>query len=359
MVESLGGRGWPLGEIGLPNSQMIMLMNADFNTTEDVKDMKPSELSQATGLSLKASVEVLRLAANKQQPNPVDMLQMFQEGSEFPQIVTFCRALDTLLGGGLPLQAVTELSGTPGVGKTQLCIQACVSVQLPQSVGGVGGEAVYVDTRGSFTVKRLKDMASYAVRHVQTISGEDEDVSEFSVESVLRGTHYFRCQNCIEMLAVIKSLPKLIEAHPKIQLLVIDSISFHFRNDFPDVRERAKLTRIVTKELIQPAVKRKMAVIVTNHMTTHVKGKGSAKLSPALGNAWGHCPTVRLNFLWSGETRVATLTKAPQCLNSSAYFHVSVGGLRDVCDDQTSTSRNGNNVPAAKKRKFADTKKGP
>lgn len=32
----------------------------------------------ATGLSLKESVEVLRLAANKQQPNPVDMLQMFQ-----------------------------------------------------------------------------------------------------------------------------------------------------------------------------------------------------------------------------------------------------------------------------------------
>lgn len=46
MAESLGGRGWPLGEIGLPNSQMIRLMNADFNTTEDVKDMKPSELSQ-------------------------------------------------------------------------------------------------------------------------------------------------------------------------------------------------------------------------------------------------------------------------------------------------------------------------
>lgn len=74
---------------------------------------------------------------------------------------------------------------------------------------------------------------------------------------------YFRCQNCIEMLAVIKSLPKLIQAHPKIQLLVIDSISFHFRHDFPDVRERAKLTRIVTKELIQPAVKHKMAVSIS------------------------------------------------------------------------------------------------
>lgn len=45
---------------------------------------------------------------------------MLQEGSELPQIVTFCRALDTLLGGGIPLQAITEVSGTPGVGKTQM-----------------------------------------------------------------------------------------------------------------------------------------------------------------------------------------------------------------------------------------------
>lgn len=46
MAEGLAGGGWALSEIGLPNSQMIRLLSADFNTTEDVKDMKPSELSQ-------------------------------------------------------------------------------------------------------------------------------------------------------------------------------------------------------------------------------------------------------------------------------------------------------------------------
>lgn len=39
-------------------------------------------------------------------------------------------------------------------------LQACVSVQLPSSVGGVGGEAVFVDTEGSFTVGRLKGKVS-------------------------------------------------------------------------------------------------------------------------------------------------------------------------------------------------------
>lgn len=35
-------------------------------------------------------------------------------------VVTFSAALDALLGGGLPLRALTEVAGTPGIGKTQL-----------------------------------------------------------------------------------------------------------------------------------------------------------------------------------------------------------------------------------------------
>lgn len=46
MAEALRISGWLLSETGLPSSQVMKLLNADFNTTDDVKDMKPSELSQ-------------------------------------------------------------------------------------------------------------------------------------------------------------------------------------------------------------------------------------------------------------------------------------------------------------------------
>ena len=36
----------------------------------------------------------------------------------------------------------------PGVGKTQLGIQLCVDVQLPQCYSGAAGHAVYIDTEG-------------------------------------------------------------------------------------------------------------------------------------------------------------------------------------------------------------------
>ena len=45
-----------------------------------------------------------------------DLLQ--QEEQDIP-IVTFCAALDDMLGGGIPIGKITEICGAPGMGKTQ------------------------------------------------------------------------------------------------------------------------------------------------------------------------------------------------------------------------------------------------
>jgi predicted ATP-dependent serine protease len=52
-------------------------------------------------------------------------------------IVTFCKRIDTLLGGGISLGSLTELAGLPGTGKTQLAMQLCVNARLPTRLGGV------------------------------------------------------------------------------------------------------------------------------------------------------------------------------------------------------------------------------
>lgn len=48
-----------------------------------------------------------------------------------------CPLLNELLRGGLPVGGITELSGESGVGKTQLALQLCVSVQYPTQYGGL------------------------------------------------------------------------------------------------------------------------------------------------------------------------------------------------------------------------------
>ncbi|KPA81054.1 putative Recombinase Rad51 [Leptomonas pyrrhocoris] len=82
---------------------------------------------------------------------------------------TFSRALDTLLGGGVAVGGVSEVSGPPGVGKTQLLMQLAVSCAMPVDFGGLGGTCVFVDTEGSFVAERLEQMATAAAALVATI----------------------------------------------------------------------------------------------------------------------------------------------------------------------------------------------
>ena len=49
-------------------------------------------------------------------------------------------------------------------------MQLCIDVQIPECLDGLAGEAVYIDTEGSFLVERLVDMAQAAVKHCHLIA---------------------------------------------------------------------------------------------------------------------------------------------------------------------------------------------
>lgn len=52
-----------------------------------------------------------------------------------------CPVLNGLLHGGLLVPGVNEIAGVSASGKTQLCLQLCLTVQLPRELGGLeGGE---------------------------------------------------------------------------------------------------------------------------------------------------------------------------------------------------------------------------
>jgi RecA/RadA recombinase len=51
-----------------------------------------------------------------------------------------CGALDSALGGGVPMRGLTEIAGEAGAGKTQLCLQLALHAVLPEEHGGLGGK---------------------------------------------------------------------------------------------------------------------------------------------------------------------------------------------------------------------------
>ena len=62
-----------------------------------------------------------------------------------------CDSVDDILGGGLRQGQVTEFTGEPGTGKTQICLSAAASA------AALGHRVVYVDTGGGFSASRIKE----------------------------------------------------------------------------------------------------------------------------------------------------------------------------------------------------------
>lgn len=65
--------------------------------------------------------------------------------------------------------------------------------------------------------------------------------------------------------------------------MVVDSVAFHFRQDFGDMSQRTRILNGMAQQLIRLAAKHDLAVVLINQMTTKVTPGGQSRLVPALG----------------------------------------------------------------------------
>ncbi|XP_017395206.2 DNA repair protein RAD51 homolog 3, partial [Cebus imitator] len=328
------------------------LVSAGFQTAEELLEVKPSELSKEVGISKEEALETLqiirrecltnkpRYAGTSESGNKCTALELLEQEHTQGSIITFCSALDNILGGGVPLMKTTEICGAPGIGKTQLCMQLAVDVQIPECFGGVAGEAVFIDTEGSFMV------ATYATMHCDcfVVSEHRKALEDFTLENILSHIYYFRCRDYTELLAQVYLLPAFLSEQSKVRLVIVDGIAFPFRHDLDDLSLRTRLLNGLAQQMISLANNHRLAVILTNQMTTKID-KNQALLIPALGESWGHAATIRLIFHWDRKQRLATLYKSPSQKESTVLFQITPQGFRDTvitsaCSLQTEDSLN-------------------
>ena len=149
-------------------------------------------------------------------------------------------------------------------------------------------------------------------------------------EAMLRGIHLFRCHEVTELLAVLETLGEFIAERPKVRLVVIDSVAFHFRQDFQDMALRTTILSKMTNRLMSIATTQQVAVVTVNQVTVKPQRDGSARLVPALGESYAHACTTRVILSWENDERVAFVTKSPRLPQARARYAVTAGGIRDV-----------------------------
>ncbi|KXS20047.1 P-loop containing nucleoside triphosphate hydrolase protein [Gonapodya prolifera JEL478] len=243
-------------------------------------------------------------------------------------------------------------------------MQLCVNVQIPTILGGFGGQAIYIDTEGSFFPDRLIQIANATVLQInldlRDMSARMQNPSAapqnpppstpepFEVSHLLDRIHYYRCHDCYEVAAVANLMEVVLDQNPDVKLVVLDSAAFHFRYSPMDYSERTKLLLAVGGRLQGLAKRFRVAVFVTNQLTARVDkstsrypqggGGGGSRaddgpshtLIPALGEAWNSSIERRVVMGRRRAGRVAYLAKSPEPSSDVVEYAVTPHGFRDV-----------------------------
>ena len=373
--------------LGLRPNIRNKLKQKGYHEAKDIISAGPVRLAKELNISTKESLQLVRQieksfetkestdsrgsAPSRVESNTPPTAFDLLERQKHEYVVSFCRDLDRRLGGGIPTMAVTELFGEPGVGKTQFCMQLAADVQVPPECGGLGGSAIFIDTEGSFMPERMHQIAEGLVRHMHMSAKQHENVDErlsattrLTADRILSKIWCFRVHDHTEQICTIKRLGHFIREHKEdnIKLIVIDSVSFHFRRDFTNMGKRSRVLSDMSQTLHGLARDFGLAVVMTNQMTTRFlkssnriypprtsaesssrysnAPRGGTTLVPALGESWSHSSTVRIRLRrLDGDVRKAELVKSPSHAPGGAYYRVTSSGIRGVASVRTERKR--------------------
>ncbi len=299
------------------------LREAGFSTIEAIAVASPSELSSAVEIGESTAAKIISAARKMADIGSFETGdRIFEKRKQVGKINTGSEALNTLLGGGVETQAITEFYGEFGSGKTQICHQLAINVQLPEEEGGLGGSVIMIDTENTFRPERIKQIA------------ENRGLDP---EGILKNIHVARAYNSNHQILLVDNAMELAnrlkdEGNP-VRLIVVDSLTAHFRAEYVGrgtlADRQQKLNRHL-HDLLRFADLYNSAVVVTNQVQSKPDTFFGDPTKPIGGHILGHTATFRLYLRkGKGNLRIARLVDSPYLPEGEAVFAVTERGIED------------------------------
>ena len=308
---------------GIGRVTVQKIRKAGIEYIDDLVMFNPEELAERSGLDPeKAQMVILtarRLLASKRRVKRVSTgLELEERMAKRKMFTTGLSALDELLGGGVAAWEIYEFAGEFGAGKTQLCHQLAVMVQLPPDRGGLSAKAIYVDTEGTFRPERVRAIAArFGLDGTEALSNL----------FVLRPVNVSELED-----VVIEEVPGLVRSGAA--LVVIDSIIALYRAEFRGremLARRQQRINYLIDWLKRYGYKYGVAIVYTNQVLTQPVPWGAALKIPAGGNIIAHAATHRFLMRRAGDRWIVECIDSPRIERGrSVEFVVTEGGLEDA-----------------------------
>ena len=284
--------------------------------------MSPAELADLAGVGEAVARKAIQASRKMMDLGFQDGMEFLKKREEVRNITTSSINLNNLLGGkGIETKAITEAFGAYGSGKTQLGLQLAVNVQLPLEQGGANGKAVFIDTEGTFRPERIKQI---------------EEGIGANPEKVLKNIFVARAFNADHQILLIDKIGEMVKNGEPIKLVIVDSLTAHFRAEFSGRGQLAdrqqKLNRYL-HNLMKMAEQYNLAVYVTNQVMANTAMMFGDPTTAVGGNIVGHASTYRI-YLRRGkkDSRVAKLIDSPNLPDNETVFFLTTAGIKDPED---------------------------
>ncbi|MBO3803000.1 MAG: DNA repair and recombination protein RadA [Candidatus Brockarchaeota archaeon] len=295
------------------------LMEMGYSTVESLATAAVNELVRA-GMSDKAAMRIVSLARDATEVRFVPASEILARRANIQRLSTGSKNLDGLIGGGLETMTITEFFGEYGTGKSQICHQLCINVQLPFGKGGLGGNALYLDTENTFRPERIVQMAK------RTGLDPEKVVSNIVVAEAYNSDH---------QILILEKADQIIKAN-NIKLIVVDSLTSHFRSEYlgrESLAARQQKLNSHLHRLERLTVAFNAAAVVTNQVMSRPDDFFGLGAYPVGGHIVGHRSHTRI-FLRKAAggkgNRVARLVVSLDRPEGECVFRIAEEGISDV-----------------------------
>jgi DNA repair protein RadA len=303
------------------------LREAGYTTVESIATISPVELAEVAEIGESTAKKLIRAAREVANVGGFKTgWDIFEQRKNVKKLKTLVPELDELLGGGMETQAITEMYGEFGSGKSQIAHQMAVNVQLPEDRGGLSGSALFIDTENTFRPERIEQM-------VNGLGGDVPPLQEF-----LDHIHVARAHTSDHQMLMIDTARELANelrsTDRPVRIFIVDSLTAHFRAEYAGrgtlAPRQQKLNRHM-HDLFRLCDEYNAIGLVTNQVMSNPAVFFGDPTKPIGGHIVGHSATFRLYLRKSkGGKRIARLVDSPNLPEGEATFMVEQAGLRPV-----------------------------
>ena len=220
--------------------------------------------------------------------------------------------------------------------------------QLPKDEGGLNAEVIFFDTEDTFRPERIRDIVInrglVPLKDKAKKSDPNEPESEKDVMKFIDRITVAKCYNTSHQMLLADQVSDILNKErvdknpkkdPMTRLLIIDSVSTHFRSEYAGrglLAEKQQALNKYIHKLKRTAEAYKLAIVITNQVMGNPGGFGSPVV-PVGGHVLGHGSTYRIYLKKSLKTkRIAKMDDSPMHAQNEIVFDLTKAGIKDSED---------------------------